>query len=485
MQSGCVFCPHSASASSYRTSSIPHSCLRKHNATQLEALPGIPEIHLVDHQGWGSTCTSHRKIRLHPNTWISRKKPVTLTMCVTSMPFHIFIHTDHITSVYITPEQVKPPTFPRVNSGIRVQSKEQMQPMTQKRPQPTNQKPTTTKQKTGFTISSPAEDEDEWISSEAGSGAATPDDSSDDDEDSRDRSRTPVDESETTPGAQRDGVFTAATPRAQTSMPRVASARLIAPLEQVARQPVKRVPNPAIVQPTEQSSHRRQHTEPNVMESRSGTTSPTHHSHRHDSSKRNSTTRPPSVHSIRTEVPLRPHPLIRGQSYGQSSIVGPTSKPTPLAPLTVISGSSTAQLSSSPPNISTSPASIRTAYGPQSSPNRRTSISSQRSVATLPVSPQQPSKANHDRHRTLSTMSSSSTSSFAALTSLAHLPAAASRPSTPQYTSYFPVQNPHVNLDVIHPLLPPPYLGTHLTVLATRSPIKESFERVVWAKQSR
>jgi len=220
------------------------------------------------------------------------------------------------------------------------------------------------------------------------------------------------------------------------------------------------------------------------MEIRSETTSPTRHSHMHDSSKRHSFTRPPSMYSVRSDAPLRPHPLIRGNSYGQGVALGTSSKPAPLAPLTVTSSSSAAQISSSPPNLSTSPASVKTAFGPQPSPNRRTSVSSARSVATLPVTP--PNKPTHDRHRTISAMSSSSTSSFAALTSLAYFPStAASRPPTPQYTAYFPPANTHGNLDAMHPLLPPPYLGTHLAVLATRSPIKESFDRVVRAKHGR
>jgi hypothetical protein len=106
-------------------------------------------------------------------------------------------------------------------------------------------------------------------------------------------------------------------------------------------------------------------------------------------------------------------------------------------------------------------------------------------VATLPVTPMSPppqSKQHHDRNRTISNMSTSSTS-FAALTSLVHLPTAATRPSTPQYTSHFPQHNAQVNLDTMHPLLPPPYLGTHLTVLATKNPVRESFNRVARAKQ--
>jgi hypothetical protein len=368
----------------------------------------------------------------------------------------------------------------RVNSGIRAPSKEYAQPMvTQKRPQVSQNKHPVAKQKTGFTISSPGEDEDEWVSSEAGSGAVTPDDSSDD-EGSRERSRTPVETVKPTPAAaDKDEVPLPATPRAEFSMSRVATARPAAPLEGEMHPFIKCVPQKSSnLHSATQLSHQRHHTDPDVMGSRSGTTSPTHHSHRHDSSKRNSFTRPPSMYSVRSETPLRPHPLIRGNSYGQGIALGTNSKPAPLAPLTVTSGSSAAQISSSPPNMSTSPTSVQTAFGPQS-PNRRTSISSARSVATLPVTPPMPS---HDRHRTIS---SSSTASFAALTSLVHYPTAASRPPTPQYTAYFPSANTHGNLDAMHPLLPPPYLGTHLAVLTNRSPIRESFDRVVRAKQGR
>jgi len=337
------------------------------------------------------------------------------------------------------------------------------------------------KQKTGFTISSPGEDEDEWVSSEAGSGAATPDDSSDEEDLRRERSTTPVKEAKAVPALDKDGVLVSATPRAESSMSRVATARPTAPLE---AQPAPPVPSQlSNHHTTKQFFYQRQYAEPNAMANPPTTTSPTAQS-LHENSTRNSITRPPSMHSIRSEAPLRPHPLIRGNSYGQGVVLGSTTKPAPLAPLTVTSGSSAAQISSSPPNSSSSPSSVKTAFGPHS-PNRRTSISSGRSVATLPMTPMSPqphAPQYHDRHRTVSSMSASSTS-FAALTTLAQLPSANSRPSTPQYTSHFPPQNPHVNLDTMHPLLPPPYLGTHLTVLSTKNPVRDSFNRVVRAKQ--
>ena len=342
-------------------------------------------------------------------------------------------------------------------------------------------------------ISSPVDDDDEWVSSEAGSRVATPDDSSDEEEDSSpERSKTPVkkpvDEDVKTPAVE-EAAFISATPRAKPNISRVNTVR---PTEQLrAMECVPTHPsNLSMAQelhPQPLASHRRrQHTDFQITESRSETTSPTGYSHhRYDSNQRTSVTRPPSMHSVRTDVPLRPHPLIRGNSYGQGVVVttgvgiGHT-----LTPLTVTSTSSAAQLSSSPPEVS--PINMSTTY-PHPEPNRRTSISSARSVATLPVSPQQSSKY-HDRNRTLSTMSTSSAqSSFAALTSLAQSSHSHShtqtRPPTPSFTSFFPPANPHVNQDLIHPLLPPPYLGAHLTVLATRSPIREAFGRVGRAKQ--
>lgn len=367
--------------------------------------------------------------------------------------------------------------------------------MTQKRFQASNalgnHKPTNaTKSKGGFMISSPVDDDDEWVSSEAGSGAPTPDDSSDEEEDSSpERSKTPVKtpvgEDVRTPAVE-EVAFISATPRAEPNISRVNTAR---PTEQ--QRSMKCVPShpsnlSRVQEPNPQpqaSHHRRQYTESQIIESRSETTSPNGHSHnRHNADRRASVTRPPSMHSVRTDVPLRPHPLIRGNSYGQGAAVAAGIGHT-LTPLTVISTSSAAQLSSSPPEVS-SPTNISTTYA-HPEPNRRTSISSARSVVTLPVSPQQPSKY-HDRNRTLSAMSTSSTqSSFAALTSLAHSSHShtQTRPPTPSLTSFFPPANPHVNQDLIHPLLPPPYLGAHLTVLATRGPIREAFERVGRAKQ--
>lgn len=346
--------------------------------------------------------------------------------------------------------------------------------------QSTNTKSGGTKQKPGFTISSNGdEEEDEWVSSEAGSAAVSEDESTDD-EPSPERSRTPVEVLKPVHSTQKlqDTAFQAATPRAESTLSRVATMLPQIAVEPQAPAPLKRAPSQ--IHATDYYPQRQQ-TETHHRESHSEHTSPTHTHHRHEHGKHASVTRPPSTHSIRTEVPLRPHPLIRGQSYGQGVALGAPTKPTPLAPLTVTSGSQAAQISSSPPGPSTSPTSIKTAYGPDSSPIRPTSVSSAASIATLPSTPLISQKVP-DRSRTLSTMSNSS---FAALTSLAHLPGTTSRPPTPQqYTSQFPPADSHHNHENMHTLLPPPYLSAHLTVLATRSPIREAFDRVARAKQS-
>jgi hypothetical protein len=227
------------------------------------------------------------------------------------------------------------------------------------------------------------------------------------------------------------------------------------------------------------------------------TTAHHHHHHpRHNHTSNNhqrQSSRPSSTYSStsRSESILRPHPLIRGPSFMSSHNYIP--KPTPLAPLTVTDDASpTGTPSSSPTDhhltngpISSSPLSASTTpVSPVSPHNRRTSVSSIRSSSTLPmpIAPSHQTKLMYDRHRTLSTLSSSSTTSNSpALSSLTHLPTH-SRPLTPQMVAYFPVLNPHVNLEAIHPLLPAPYLNTHLTVLAYRTPIRESFDRVIHAK---
>ncbi|THH15632.1 hypothetical protein EW146_g4872 [Bondarzewia mesenterica] len=110
-------------------------------------------------------------------------------------------------------------------------------------------------------------------------------------------------------------------------------------------------------------------------------------------------------------------------------------------------------------------------------------MSSSRSVATLPVQPLSQitpaTRSNHDRNRTLSTISSSSSS--AALSSLAQLPTG-TRSTHPHLTTHFPPAKPSSTLESFHPLLPSPYVPTHLTLLTYRNPIRESYDKVLRAK---
>ena len=190
------------------------------------------------------------------------------------------------------------------------------------------------------------------------------------------------------------------------------------------------------------------------------------------SSKRRS--RPPSMHSssTRTEPALRPHHL----SY--------IPKQGPLAPLTVIPDGATVdpispgQAYHEVDEITSSPSSLGAADA--AALKRRSSISSARSVSTAPVfCTKETPRPIHERTRTLSTIPTSSSS--AALSSLTHLPAV-TRPPSPQPVLFFPRQNPHANVDNIHPLLPSPYMSNHMTVLARRTPLRESYDRVTRAK---
>ncbi|KAG1881398.1 hypothetical protein C8R48DRAFT_645478 [Suillus tomentosus] len=385
------------------------------------------------------------------------------------------------------------PYPPRVNSSTHLASREQLPVQTQRHVPPSNQRQATTtgKPKAGFTIASQSADEDdEWISSE--SGAATPSSVSSD----SGRSRTPVEtHKHLLPAAPPidELIHRPETPRAlPPSMSRVPTIRPPdAParaLSAVAVSAARASPAPALAtsrHPVKQSNLS-QHPSPErrIMETRSENTSPIHRSRPH---KRQSVTRPPSTHSTtsRNDAPLRPHPLIRGQSYGHAAPATP--RMVPLAPLTITSEAAPAHISGTQTYdtediICTSPSSIKTAHALP--PNRKTSISSARSVVTLPsqahIQPLQ-FKVVHDRTRTLSSMSSTSSSSVQALSSLAQLPT--TRPSTPQYTSHFPAASLYTNLETVHPLLPPPYLSAHVSILAHRSPLRESYDRVIAAKE--
>ncbi|KAF8556324.1 hypothetical protein OG21DRAFT_1506596 [Imleria badia] len=373
----------------------------------------------------------------------------------------------------------------RVSSTAQVASREQLQ--AHRYAPPLTQRQQGGKTKAGFTLASPpVDDEDEWVSSE--SGVVTPNSIG------SGSGRTPVDQRKSilTGSPVNEFVPRPDTPRAQPqSLSRVPTIR--AP-EAPAKISVSTARGPQALQtaaaPPSNHAELAPQTqlplsESRFMGTRSATTSPVHRTHHPSHHKRLSMTRPPSMHSTasRSETPLRPHPLIRGQSFGQG--VPMTPKVVPLAPLTVTSEASPV---SSPgrdetEKLSTSPSSVRTTY-PESAPNRRTSVSSVRSVATLPSQPQFPSHVmgrTHDRHRTFSSISSNSSSSVQALSSLAYLPA--TRPSTPQYTAHFPPASISAGFEAVHPLLPPPYLSAHMSILTHRSPLKESYDRVIAARE--
>ncbi|KAI0958453.1 hypothetical protein AcV7_004273 [Taiwanofungus camphoratus] len=398
----------------------------------------------------------------------------------------------------------------RVNSSHHIPSRENIQPAQSRRPPGpfAAVRSNVGKQKVDFRISSPSEgDDDEWVSSE--SGAATPSGASDTEE-----HRTLV-ESPRLPlppttsqvnGFHREDVET---PKAEIPpLPRVDTMRHIEPpspastARDFSQQP--RPPQLFRSQQPELDDQRRpqmeaqpQHALPPVTKARSETHSPPRTS---PPPKRQSMTRPPSTHSVTSKsdaAPLRPHPLIRGHSYGHSG--GFAAMPAPLAPLTVVSSdaaqaqmstasSPTSMRAGSPSSIKTASASPNTSSPPSSQAHRqlrRTSTSSARSTATLPIQPSasqvQLSRSNHDRQRTLSTISSSS--SFAALSNLAHR-STPSPPAPVQFVSHFPPPE-RSGLEAAHPLLPPPYLSAHFTVLACRNPIAESYDRVIRAKQGR
>ncbi|KIK98667.1 hypothetical protein PAXRUDRAFT_31042 [Paxillus rubicundulus Ve08.2h10] len=381
--------------------------------------------------------------------------------------------------------------YPRVDGVARATSKEQLQALAQRHVPPPNQRQQGGKAKAGFTLPSPtADDDDDWVSSE--SGAATPNSVGSD----SGQSRTPVDKRKVMPATPfaEESIHRPDTPRAQPpSLSRVptirppefplkTSAGLAAPAPQFTQTAVE----PPIIFSGQAPQPQFLFTESRVAETRSATTSPVHSNHR-SSHKRQSLTRPPSTHSTtsRSEAPLRPHPLIRGQSFGQNMPMSP--KVVPLAPLTVTSEASpvSSPARDSAEKASTSPSSVRTTYA-RPPPNRRTSVSSMHSISTLPSQSQVQAhilSKVHARSRTFSSMSSHSSTSVQALSSLAHLPT--TRPSTPQHTAHFPPAGCSVNLEAVHPLLPPPYLSAHMSILTHASPLKASYDRVIAAREQK
>ncbi|THH29935.1 hypothetical protein EUX98_g4249 [Antrodiella citrinella] len=297
--------------------------------------------------------------------------------------------------------------FPRNNSTVRVQSKEQLQPAILRRaptPQLTANKTGSSKQKVGFSISSPSEaDDDEWVSSE--SGAATPLQDTD-----ANHVMSPVEPHKpSTPRLTSHvngfGVgVESSTPRARTPpLPRVETVR----------------PETSLI-----SSQQQQH------------------------------------HHYQSQAPL-PQKITRmlDQEHGTPWGTQPQlpQQPTPSSP----SGFTIVQ----PENTSL------TGLLPSLSDN----IRSPQTIET-----QQLSRNNHDRQRTIST-----SSTFAALSSLA-MRSTPSPPRTPlqQFTVTFPPADKEGHLEPPHPLLPPPYLASHLTILEYRNPLAESYDRVIRAKQA-
>lgn len=398
----------------------------------------------------------------------------------------------------------------RISSANRLPSREQVAPAQLRRAPPPSATTRTRdgKHRAGFTISSPSEgDDDDWVSSE--SGNATPNAGQSDSE--TEETRTPVEPSrpQHTPSATTVNGFhkeDVPTPKAETPppLPRAASSeiaeRIVQPLKKDYaldhRQAQPSVSQPQLAVHVEQVQFA-DSLPPPITKARSETHSPPRSAS--PPPKRQSMTRPPSTHSVtsRTDgASLRPHPLIRGHSYGHGAPFA--TKPAPLAPLTMVSSDAAqAQLSSasSPSSLRAgSPTSIRTASPNHSSPSssearrqlRRTSTSSSRSTATMPAqsaSQVQLSRSNHDRQRTLSTISSSS--SFAALSSLAMRSAPSPPRESIHFTSHFPPPEQQQNLEAVHPLLPPPYLNTHISILTYRNPVADSYDRIMRAKQAR
>ena len=230
----------------------------------------------------------------------------------------------------------------------------------------------------------------------------------------------------------------------------------------------------------------------------------------------------------------RPHPLIRGPS----PMSGASPNPNPvdvghsngsahqngistiafgsgvgkLAPLTTVTA--VPSVSSSPPSLS--PVSLRQKGREENEVKerlRRQSIASvssantQRSLgraAGYEYANQGSGFRNPQRERTLSTLSSSSYAALSALypsysqqgTPSQLSPKSPGGPSHPLgptcgLTSYFPsTEGDSIGLggqtasELMHMMLPAPYLSAHMTVLKGRSPIREAVERVSRARKA-
>lgn len=277
--------------------------------------------------------------------------------------------------------------------------------------------------------------------------------------------------------------------------------------------------------------------------------SPTHHrdkarsdvSHaEHSDAAKRSGARPSSLYSlqqVKSDYPAimtRPHPLIRGSSPKTCTSSNPNfinvTSPNgsahengfstvalghgigKLAPLTTITAAPS--VSSSPPSLSPVSAKHKGKEEDEITERlRRQSIASVSSVNTQRSLGRaagyeyasQGSGFRNPRERTLSTLSSSSYAALSALypsysqqTSSSHYspksPSGPSHHAGPVYgfTSYFPsADGDNVGLggptasELMHMLLPAPYLSAHMTVLKGRSPIREAVERVSRARKAK
>ncbi|KAK2467825.1 hypothetical protein APHAL10511_000120 [Amanita phalloides] len=361
------------------------------------------------------------------------------------------------------------PVFVRANSSQRVNSKERVPHVPTKR---TSSSKLNGGFKAGFILANQAnqDDDDEWVSTESGAASPDPSDGETDAKLRQERRKQlrlhpqPMQPQADRPETPRPSHAPEGSDVQISASPQVQDA--------VANQPL---PPSEIYDHYFNPGHQEKQQLPRALSSDTMTASPTHSNmpsspHRKPFGlKRHSRT--PSTHSTNDSV-FRPHPLSHIPKQG------------PLAPLTVIPDSTYID-----PTEATQPYhdDDEAATSPSSVPSdavlkRRSSISSARSVSTVPVfHSKESSKSIYERTRTLSYIPSSSSS--AALSSLTHLPTV-TRPPSPQAIVFFPPHNPHANIDGIHPLLPPPYMSNHMTVLTRRTPLRESYDRVMQAKQA-
>lgn len=258
---------------------------------------------------------------------------------------------------------------------------------------------------------------------------------------------------------------------------------------------------------------------------------------KHSGATKRSGTRPSSLHSLQPGNPTimtRPHPLIRGPSSATSASPSPNpigvgnpncsahqngvstvvfgSGVGKLAPLTTVTA--VPSVSPSPPSLS--PVGLKLKGKEEDVVKERlrrqsiasvSSVNTQRSLgrtAGHEYANQGSGFRNPQRERTLSTLSSSSYAALSALypsysqqsTASPYSPKSPGGPSHPLgsvhgFTSYFPsMEGDNVGLggltasELMHMLLPAPYLSAHMTVLKGRSPIREAVERVSRAKKA-